>query len=50
MEDNEWYGISDIAGHLGLKITRTKELVYDLVEQGKLIDDGVTKGKKYKKV
>lgn len=50
MEDGEWYKISDIASHLGLKITRTKELVYDLLEQGKLIDDGVTKGKRYKKV
>ena len=33
---------------LGVKETRTKELLRNLVEDGNLVDNGVTKGKKYK--
>jgi len=46
----QWYKASEISVILELKETRTKELLRELVAMGKLIDDGATKGKKYKKV
>lgn len=44
------YKASDLAGALGIKETRTKELLRSLVEDGLLTDNGVIKGRKYKKV
>ena len=35
---------------LGVKETRTKELLRALLADEKLVDDGATKGKRYKKV
>lgn len=42
--------VSDLMGILGLKETRTKKVLSVLVVEGKLIDDGVPKGKWYKKL
>lgn len=42
--------VSDLMGILGLKETRTKKVMSVLVVEGKLIDDGVPKGKWYKKL
>ncbi len=50
MNTDVWYKASDLAGVLGIKETRTKELLRSLVEDGLLADNGVTKGRKYKKV
>jgi DNA-binding IclR family transcriptional regulator len=48
MSDGEWHQASEIAEILGLKDTRTKQLLRELVEAGKLEDDGKTKGKAYR--
>ena len=50
MEADMWYRASDLVDVLGVRETRTKELLRNLVEEGVLVDDAVTKGKKYKKV
>lgn len=50
MKDDIWYKASDLVEVLGVKETRTKELLRNLVEDGNLVDNGVTKGKKYKKI
>lgn len=44
-----WYKASELEDVLGVKETRTKELLRALVEEGKLIDNGATKGRCYKK-
>ena len=49
MKDEVWYKASDLVDVLGVKETRTKELLRNLVEDGLLVDDGVTKGRRYKK-
>lgn len=49
MQPDVWYKGSDFMDVLGLKETRTKELLRALIADGKLIDDGATKGKRYKK-
>ena len=49
MKDDVWYKASDLVDVLGVKETRTKELLRNLVQDGSLVDNGVTKGKKYKK-
>ena len=49
MKDDVWYKAGDLVKVLDVKETRTKELFRNLVEEGMLIDNGVTKGKKYKK-
>ena len=49
MEDGVWYKASEFEDVLGVKETRTKELLRNLVEEGILIDNRVTKGRKYKK-
>ena len=49
MKEDVWYKASDLVDVLGVKETRTKELLRNLVEDGMLVDNGVTKGKKYKK-
>ena len=48
MADNEWHKTTEIAGILGLKDTRTKELLKELVSLDKLADNGKTKGKMYR--
>ena len=50
MQFDSWYKASDISQLLGVKETRTKELLKELVAVGKLMDDGATKGKQYKKI
>ena len=50
MKPNVWYKASDLMNVLGVKETRTKELLRALIRDEKLIDDGATKGKRYKKV
>ena len=47
MEKGKWYRSSDLMAVLGLKETRTKELLRRLVNMGKIVDDGATKGKRY---
>ena len=49
MKPNVWYKASDLMNVLGVKETRTKELLRALIRDEKLIDDGATKGKRYKK-
>ena len=48
MADGEWHKTSEITEILGLKDTRTKELLKELVSLDKLVDDGKTKGKQYR--
>ena len=50
MNTDMWYKASDLADVLGIKETRTKELLRSLVEDGLLVDNGVIKGRKYKKI
>lgn len=50
MKPNVWYKASELVDVLGVKETRTKELLRALVEEGKLVDNGVTKGRCYKKI
>lgn len=50
MKQDVWYKTSDIMELLEVKETRTKDLLRDLVTSGKLLDDGATKGKKYKRL
>ena len=47
MESGEWYRSSDFIEILGVKETRTKELLRRLVDTGKLVDNGATKGRRY---
>lgn len=49
MVPGEWYRSSDLMGILDLKETRTKDLLRLMVKQGKIVDDGATKGKRYQK-
>ena len=46
--DGEWHKTAEIADNLGLKYTRTKELLKELIALDKLIDNGKTKGKLYR--
>lgn len=48
MDDGGWHKTAEIAENLGLKDTRTKELLKELVGLEKLVDNGKTKGKMYK--
>ena len=48
LNDGEWHKTAEIADNLGLKDTRTKELVKELIALDKLIDNGKTKGKSYR--
>ena len=48
LNDGEWHKTAEIADNLGLKDTRTKELLKELIALDKLIDNGKTKGKLYK--
>lgn len=49
MQPNTWYKATDLVDVAGVKITRTKELLRELIDEKKLEDDGATKGKRYKK-
>lgn len=48
LADGDWHKTAEIAENLGVKDTRTKELVKELVALEKLVDNGKTKGKMYK--
>lgn len=48
LNDGEWHKTAEIVDNLGLKDTRTKELLKELVALDKLIDNGKTKGKLYR--
>lgn len=48
MDDGDWHKTAEIAENLGLKDTRTKELLKELVGLEKLVDNGKTKGKMYR--
>lgn len=48
LNDGEWHKTAEIAENLGLKDTRTKELLKELIVLDKLIDNGKTKGKLYR--
>ena len=48
LNDGEWHKTAEIADNLGLKDTRTKELLKELIVLDKLIDNGKTKGKLYR--
>ena len=50
MQIDEWYKASDLSKAVDVKSSRLRELLHALVIDGKLIDDGATKGKRYKKV
>ena len=49
MKSDVWYKANELMDVLGVKETRTKELLRHLVEEGYLVDNAVTKGRKYKK-
>ena len=49
MKPDIWYRANELAEVLGVKETRTKELLRALVSDKKLEDNGATKGKRYKK-
>ena len=50
MEEDTWYKATDFIEVLNIKERRVQILLKALVEDEKLIDNGVTKGKRYKKV
>ena len=50
MKSDTWYKASDLVEVLGVKETRTKELLRALVTDEKILDNGVTKGRCYKKL
>ena len=49
MEYGQWYKVKDFIDILSVKERRVQTLLKELVENEKLIDNGVTKGKRYKK-
>jgi len=49
MESKKWYRSNEFSDILGVKESRTKELLRELVAASLLEDDGATKGKKYRK-
>lgn len=49
MQLNRWYKVADFINILDVKERRIKNILRELVDDGKLIDNGVTKGKRYKK-
>ncbi len=50
MAEDEWYKAEDFVKAVGVKETRTKELLRELVSMGKLADNGKTKGRRYRKI
>lgn len=49
MQQNVWYKASDFEDVVAVKESRIKELLKDLLEQGKIEATGSTKGKMYRK-
>ena len=49
MQPNEWYKVSEFGTVVGVKESRIKILLKDLVEQGLIESKGSTKGKMYRK-
>lgn len=49
MEPDVWYQTSDFIDVLNLKERRIQVLLKELVQRGKLVDNGLIKGKRYKK-
>lgn len=50
MNVDVWYKAGDFMNVLDVKERRIKVLLNELVENGLLVDEGLTKGKKYKKI
>ena len=50
MKDDMWYNASEISEILGVKETRTKELLRNLCAHGILVDNDKIRGRKYKKI
>lgn len=50
MSNDQWYKTADFEGIVAVKERRMKILLNELVENGFLIEDGSTKGKRYKKL
>lgn len=50
METDIWYKTSDFVNVLDVKERRIKVLLNELVDSGHLVEEGLTKGKKYKKI
>jgi predicted HTH transcriptional regulator len=48
MQPNKWYKASEFESVAGVKESRMKELLKDMVEQGLIESSGVTKGKMYR--
>ena len=49
MNKDKWYKTADFKDILGLNDTRIRDILRQLVNDGILLDDGSTKGKRYKK-
>ncbi|MCM1112838.1 MAG: hypothetical protein NC399_06245 [Muribaculum sp.] len=49
MQYDVWYRVSDFEKVVFVKESRIKELLRDLIQQGKIEATGSTKGKMYKK-
>ena len=47
LSDNKGYKLEDIEGLIGLKRTRTRELVKLLVMEGRLLEKGTIRDKRY---
>lgn len=50
MEEDKWYRTSDFVEKLNLKERRVQTLLKELVKRGDLVDNGLIKGKRYKKL
>lgn len=50
MQDGYEYPLSDLSEVLGVKETRTKQIIKELIEQNLIISTDSNKGRKYKKV
>lgn len=50
METDKWYQVSDFINILNLKERRVQTLLKELLTNGKIIDKGLTKAKRYKKI
>ncbi len=48
MDDKNWHKTSEIVNLLGIKETRAKELLKELISMEVLEDNGKTKGKMYR--
>jgi len=48
LSDGEWYTTADIAKYLGLKNSRTRDLLSELIALERIMSNGKTKGKMYR--